>query len=108
MSGGEYSYAYRQLDMLADEIERDFVNNGDYEEEDWSEQVDAYGRRPVRKANRISDATEEQKPIILAEIKSLIEDLRKCSIRAKEIEWYMSGDTGADSYLERLREKGLL
>ena len=107
MSGGAYEYKYFRLEELADDIERDFVNGGDYETEDWSNQ-DKFGKTPMKIENRISDATEEQRPIILAEIKSLIEDLRKCSKRAKELEWYMSGDTGATSYLKRLKEEGLI
>lgn len=107
MSGGAYEYNYFKLDELADDIERDFVNDGDYETEDWSNK-DKFGNIPTKIENRIGDATEEQRPIILAEIKSLIEDLRKCSKRAKELEWYMSGDTGATSYLKRLKEEGLI
>jgi hypothetical protein len=107
MSGGAYEYKYFQLEQLADDIERDFVNGGDYETEDWSNK-DKFGKIPMKTENRIGDASEEQKPIILAEINSLIEDLRKCSKRAKELEWYMSGDTSANSYLERLRKEKLI
>ena len=107
MSGGNYDYAYFHLEQLADDIEKDFVNDGDYKTEDWSNK-DNFGNPPLKIENRIGDATEEQKPIILAEIKSLIEDLRNCAKRAKEFEWYQSGDTGASSYLERLKEAGLL
>lgn len=103
MSGGHYDYKYYQLDMLADDIEKDFLNDGKYESElySWDESDDG-------KRDRISDATEEQRPIILREINKLIQDLRECSKRAKELEWYMSGDTGADSYLKRLDNLGLL
>ena len=105
MSGGHYEYKYFQLDQLADYIESDFVNEGryNYETTDYST-----GKTVIESCDRIGDATEEQRSIILKEIKSLVEDLRKCSIRAKELEWYMSGDTGANSYLERLKEKGVL
>lgn len=50
----------------------------------------------------LSDATPEQRKVIISEITSIITDLRKCSKRAKELEWYLSGDTGASTYLERL------
>lgn len=103
MSGGAYEYKYYRLDELADDIERDFLNGGKYEDEPypWDESDDG-------KRDRISDATEEQRPIILQEVNKLIKDLRDCSKRAKELEWYMSGDTGADSYLSRLSELELL
>lgn len=103
MSGGHYSYKYYRLDELADDIERDFVEDGKYREEPYSWDENDDGKR-----DRISDATEEQRPIIIKEVNSLIQDLRDCSKRAKEIEWYMSGDTGANSYLERLEKLGLI
>lgn len=103
MSGGHYSYKYYRLDELADDIERDFLNDGKYETEPYSWDESDDGSR-----DRIGDATEEQRPIILKEVKNLIQDLRDCSKRAKEIEWYMSGDTGADTYLKRLESLGLL
>ena len=103
MSGGAYDYRYYQLDMLADDIERDFLNDGKFESEPYSWDENDDGKR-----DRLYDATDEQRPIILREINSLVKDLRDCSKRAKEIEWYMSGDTGADSYLERLENHGLL
>jgi hypothetical protein len=97
MSGGSYDYRYMQLEMLADDIERDFIRDGKYAGEDWQT------GKPVE-LDRLEDATPEERVQILAEIKSLIVDLRRCARRAKEIEWYQSGDTDATSYLERLAE----
>lgn len=105
MSGGHYEYQYSRIDDLADNIEGDFLNDGKYTDTDWSAEPKGHSyERPTKEHDRIGDATPEQRPIILAEIKSLITDLKKCAKRAKELEWYMSGDTGADSYLERLKE----
>jgi hypothetical protein len=89
--------------MLADDIEKEFINDGKYEDEPNSWDKDDDGKRDM-----IEDATEEQRPVILKEINQLTKDLRDCSRRAKELEWYMGGDTGADSYLSRLNELGLL
>ncbi|MEK6828977.1 MAG: hypothetical protein AABY15_02540 [Nanoarchaeota archaeon] len=101
MSGGAYNYGYSRVDQLADDIESEFVNDGKYMGEDWSS-----GKKV--ELDRIGDATKEQRPIILKEIKELVQDLRNCSKRARELEWYMSGDTGANSYLSRLKELGFL
>lgn len=110
MSGGSYDYLYFKLSELADSIEADFVNDGKYMGDDWSKPSIHVGgmERHQIEYDRIGDATEEERPIILTEIKSLIVDLKKCSARAKELEWYMSRDTGATSYLERLREADLI
>jgi len=104
MSGGHYDHRYFHLNVIADDIEKDFVNDGKYEDIDYSVELNNlnYWVRPTTQYDRLSDATIEQKEIILKEVKSLINDLRKCSERSKELEWYMSGDTGATSYLERL------
>ena len=96
MSGGSLDYSYHRLNDLADEIERYFVNDGKYKEDYLARDGDDGWR------DRIGDATPEQRVVILAEVRQLILDLRRDSKRAKEIEWYLSGDTGADSYLERL------
>lgn len=52
-----------------------------------------------------NDATPEERPVIIMEVRLLIADLKRVAFRAKELEWYMSGDTGATTYLERLRNE---
>ena len=106
MSGGSFDYGYFKVQMLADEIENMFVNDGKYEDEDYTH--DGFGKRPMTTYDRIGDATPEERELILDEVHKLIKDLNNCAVRAKELEWYMSGDTGATSYLQRLKEKGLI
>ncbi len=102
MSGGHYQYRYHTIDDLAEEIDREFENDGKYMIEDWS--VECFGRKPLIEADRLDGATPEQKEKILTEIKSLVEILKDAAFRAKELEWFMSGDTGFESYLRRLDE----
>jgi hypothetical protein len=102
MSGGHYDYKYHQIDDLAEEIEREFENNGKYMTEDWSNK--SFSRTPLIEADYFEGATPEQKEKILTEIKSLVETLKDAAFRAKELEWFMSGDTGFESYLRRLNE----
>ena len=96
MSGGHFDFHFYQLEELANNIERDFINDGKYIGEDFTGKEIKY--------DRIGDATDDERKIILAEIKSLVSDLRSCYKRAYELDYYMSGDTGATSYLERLKE----
>ena len=103
MSGGHYEYLYQQLNNLADYIESDFINDGKHMVEDWSADISFYNR-PLIEADRLEDATPEQKKIILTEVRDLIKTLQITAQRAKELEWYLSGDTGAESYLERLKK----
>jgi len=95
MSGGHYDYQYTRLYSLADDIERDFLNDGIVKSE--YEKSGTY--------DYLSDATAKQKGIILKEVKNLIKDLRKCAGRVKALEWYTSGDFGAESYLKAIKEK---
>jgi len=105
MSGGHYDYSYSHIDMLADSIEADFLYEGKYLTEDWTIPYNQAQDRPMMEADHLNDATEEQRPIILKEVKNLVKDLKDCAKRARELEWYLSGDTGASSYLERLNLK---
>ena len=100
MSGGHYNYKYHQIDDLAEEIEREFENDGKYMVEDWS--VECFGRKPLIEKDYLGNATPEQKSEILSEINSLVITLKDAAFRAKELEWFMSGDTGFESYLKRI------
>ena len=102
MSGGHYEYKYHAIDDLAEEIDREFEKEGKYMTEDWSGEY--YAKRPLIEADYLDGATPEQKDEILSEIKSLVATLKDAAFRAKELEWFMSGDTGFESYLERLKK----
>lgn len=96
-------YEYFHLNQLADMIEHEFVNDGKYETENWSAEPDmATWKRPMITVDRLEGATDEQRSRILSEVKSLQKELRLMANRSKELEWFLSGDTGVDSYLERL------
>ena len=103
MSGGHYNYKYHAIDDLAEEIDIEFQNDGKYMTEDWS--VECFGRKPLIEVDYFDGATQEQKEEILSEIKSLVSILKDAAFRAKELEWFMSGDTGFESYLKRLKER---
>lgn len=90
MSGGHYNYGYFHIQELADEIEKSFINDG--KKKGWNDEEYDY----------LNDADEHQRGYILQEAKDLIKDLRNVATRAKELEWFMSGDTGVKSYLARL------
>ena len=103
MGGGHYEYKYHTIDDLAEEIDREFENDGKYMSEDWS--AERLGREiPMIEKDHFNGATPEQKEEILNEIKSLVSTLKDVAFRAKELEWFMSGDTGFESYLNRLNK----
>ena len=103
MSGGHFNFSFYQLEELANDIEQEFINDGKYLADDWDSEI-SFLKRPQKEYDRLEDATEEERVLILAEIKSLAMDLRNCFNRARKLDYYLSGDTGATSYLERLKD----
>ena len=108
MSGGALDYQYYRVEELADEIERKFINDGKYMGDDWEDNSSSWELgKPQKEYDRLEDSTPEERELILIEISMLIPLLRNCSKRAKELEWYLSGDLGATIYLKRLEEINL-
>ena len=102
MSGGSYNYAYSRIFGLVDDIENDFKNIDNLvEDEGFNEKLE-------HNLDILSDATEKERVHILKEVKNLIKDLKMCALRAKELELYVSGDTGSTTYLQRLKELDIL
>jgi len=104
MSGGHYDYTYFKISHLAEQIEREFENDGKYMVEDFSVSNSFTYETPMKEEDHFKGATEEQKAQILSEIRSLVNDLKKVADRARELEFFMSGDTGFESYLKRVKK----
>lgn len=84
MSGGHYEYKYSKLADLAHEIDCDLDN--------------------IEKECGNDSASQEEKSEMLSLAKTLIEQLRTCSVKAKALEWFMSGDIGSKECLKRMKE----
>lgn len=100
MSGGHFEYNERHIFNIADEIEVILQNDCKYIDDVWRD-----GRFQQTEFDRFEDATELERMKIMLELESLVNDLRKVYSRVREIDYYLSGDTGATSYLERLNKK---
>lgn len=86
MSGGHFDYAYRHVNNFADSLEIDILNNSVKDEADeW-----AY----------CPDYNEE----VLGELTKILNQARYLSEMMKEAEWLYSGDTGEESFMERIKE----
>lgn len=83
MSGGKFDYNQYRINEIADEIENIVKNNN--KKDEWG-QADNYPED------------------IIKEFKNGIEILRKASIYAQRIDWFLSGDDGENSFRERLKE----
>lgn len=81
MSGGSFDYAYARMHEFADDL-RNMLSQQGMIVEDW-----AYG------------TWEPQVAVKLEEIAALVDHAAKL---AKEVEWLYSGDTGEDTFMERV------
>lgn len=104
MSGGAFEYNQYKMGHIADEIESLIKKNGrkksreELKDEAWRD-ADWYEKYP-------EDLYHNKYPEeVIAEFKKAVKILRKAEIYAHEIDWLISGDTGKESFLVRLKEK---
>jgi hypothetical protein len=103
MSGGTFDYNQRRIREIANRVEYEIAVSGtpkterELKEESWRND-DWYKKYP-EDLNHYALRDE-----IMAEFKKGYEILRKAEIYAQRMDWYLAGDDGEDSFLERLRE----
>lgn len=86
---------------LAEEIERDFERGGQYDYEDYDP---SSGRSTRQSANYFDGLCDADKEYALAEVASLVADLRSVSERARHLDYLLCSDHGPESYLRHIRE----
>ena len=103
MSGGTFDYNQRRIRYIADDIEQEISKSGkpktprELKEEDGWRDKEHYEKYPEDlNHHKLRDE-------ILEEFKNAYEILRKAEIYAQRIDWYLAGDDGEDSFLERLK-----
>jgi hypothetical protein len=103
MSGGTFDYQQYRIREIANRVEYEIAVSGtpkterELKEESWRGD-DWYEKYPEDKFHY---ALRDE---IMAEFKKGYEILRKAEIYAQRMDWYLAGDDGEDSFLERLRE----
>jgi hypothetical protein len=104
MSGGTFDYNQRRIREIADRVEHEIALSGtpkterELKEESWRND-DWYKNYP-EDLNHYALPDE-----IMVEFKKGYEILRKAEIYAQRMDWYLAGDDGEDSFLERLKEE---
>ena len=104
MSGGTFDYNQRRIRDIADDIEQEIAKSGKpktprelKDEDGWRDNDEWYKKYP-EDLNHYKLRDE-----ILEEFKNAYEMLRKAEIYAQRVDWYLAGDDGEDSFLERLK-----
>lgn len=88
MSGGHYDYDYFKIDCLIDKIQTDLDNNF------------TFGKNTDWEGNYVDDLIEKDKKLFIKKVKKLIKNLKKCSDKAKDLEWFLSGDTYGTEFMK--------
>lgn len=103
MSGGAFNYDQYKIGYIADKIEQEILNSGkektkkELDEERWRD-PDWYEKYPEDKFHyKYPDE-------IIQTFKDAVRALRVAQIYAHRVDWYLSGDDGEESFLERLKE----
>jgi hypothetical protein len=92
MSGGYFDYKYCQMEYLADEMEQEIANDfGMKEKGDY--QYDSLGE------------CGEEREYMITYFKKSVKDLRKMAKKWRDIEWFLSGDYGYDTFKEEQKIK---
>ncbi len=89
MSGGKFEYRQYEIDHIADQIQHE---------------LDLQGKERVGLCVPIwyyDDHPEE----VQREMRNAIKALRVAAVYAQRVDWYLSGDDGVESFLERLKEE---
>jgi hypothetical protein len=104
MSGGTFDYNQYRIRDIADDIEQEIAKSGKpksqrelKDEGGWRDNDEWYKKHPEDlNHHKLRDE-------ILEEFKNAYEMLRKAEIYAQRVDWYLAGDDGEDSFLERLK-----
>jgi len=95
MSGGHFNYKQYEIGHIADMLERYILRCENKVPKDWGEDDENGKYVPY-----VHQESEE----ILNRMKEGLMYLRKAYIFAHEIDYYLSGDTGPESFIRRLEE----
>ena len=87
MSGGFFDYNQYRIGYIADSIESIIRNNNSTETDEWGD--------------LISKQVPEE---LIPHFRDALYHLQMAQIYTHRIDWYLSGDDGEQSFLDRLRE----
>ena len=99
MSGGAFDYKQFWIAQIAEDIEQHLQNQGKLREDvDNPYQKEFYDKYPDAKY----EPTESD--IVQEKIREAIKTLKIAHIYAQRVDWYLSGDDGEESFINRLEQ----
>ena len=100
MSGGFFEYAQYKIDEMVDSIERELNRQGKLKSKD-----EFYGNEDyyIKYPDEMFYPTYSKE--IQYKMNEAIKALKIAAVYVQRIDWFLSGDDGEESFLERLKEE---
>ena len=99
MSGGHFDYKQYQINEIADSIERELNRQGKEKPKD-----ELYGDAEYFKKYPEEKYYYTYSEIVQEKMKEAVRQLKIAAIYAQRVDWFLSGDDGDESFIERLEE----
>ena len=100
MSGGHFDYNQYRINDIADSIERELSRQG--KEKPKSE---LYGDKEYFEKYPDEKYYYTYPEIVQEKMREAVKQLKIAAIYAQRVDWYLSGDDGDESFIERLEEE---
>ena len=99
MSGGRFDYSQRQIENIANDIEELLERQGkEKDKEDLFCDIEYYLKYPEEKFYYTYPKEVQDK------MREAIKHLRIAYVYAQRVDWFLSGDDGEETFLERLEQ----
>ena len=100
MSGGHFEYKQFHIEDVAEKIKEHLKNQGELKDDvELLGMRDYYETYPDEKYNGVESKDVQDR------FKEAIRHLELAKIYTHRIDWYLSGDDGEESFLERLEDE---
>ena len=100
MSGGHFDYNQYRINDIADSIERELNRQGKEKPND-----ELYGDAEYFKKYPEERFYYTYPEIVQEKMKEAIKALKIAAIYAQRVDWFLSGDDGEESFIERLNDE---
>ena len=106
MSGGRFDYLQYRFDEIIDPIKELILKNGKEKSKEELKAEDYYGRDSNWYIKYPEDKFHTKySDEIIEQFKIAAKKIKEAQIYVHEIDWFISGDTGPESFLERLKKE---
>ena len=100
MSGGRFDYTQYHIETIADVIQIELDRQGKEKPKD-----ELYGDREYYQKYPEEKYYITHPEDVQIEMRNAVKILREAAVYAQRVDWYLSGDDGADNFIKRLKSE---